>query len=202
MFIEMSKRSYTKRQRAEREAGTRARIVEAVVALHEEVGPRDTTISAIAERAGVQRLTVYRHFPDERALLDACTSRWLEDNPPPDPSAWSRRTAPAARSRAALAALYGYYGRTADMWRRAYRDVDDIPALARAMSSFETYLGGVRDDLTAAWKPRGARRSELSACVGAALRFATWQALDDEGLDDAAKARLVERWFAAAAGTG
>src|ERR671919_2710297 len=97
MFTDMATRNYRKKprkyekkRRAEQEAETRQRIVEAMVALHREVGPARTTISAIAERAGVERLTVYRHFPDERSLFEACTGHWRASHPPPDPGPWTQ----------------------------------------------------------------------------------------------------------------
>src|SRR3954447_7592226 len=93
------RRKYELRERAEAQAETRQRIVDAAVALHSSVGPAATTISAIAEHAGVERLTVYRHFPDELTLLRACSGKWLADNPPPDPAAWAALEPPEARLR-------------------------------------------------------------------------------------------------------
>src|SRR6187401_3150494 len=109
------KRTYRMRQRAEREAQTRRRITESAVALHEEVGPARTSISAIAERAGVRRSTVYRHFPDEAALFAACSSHWRAANPPPELAAWRAIADPDERLRVALRELYGHYRRTEAM---------------------------------------------------------------------------------------
>src|SRR5215813_8806521 len=112
MFTSMdarSRRRYVQRRRAERTDETRARILEAVITLHEELGPCRTTITAIAERAGVQRLTVYRHFPDEERLYDARTARWLSDHPLPDRTQWSCISDPAAATQTALARLFTYY---------------------------------------------------------------------------------------------
>src|SRR5215470_19043989 len=99
MFTQMkkAKRGYVLRARAEQAAQTRARIVEAIMQLHQEVGPRNTTISAIADRAKVERLTVYRHFRDEAAMFAACSHRYLELNPPPDPAAWAEELEPVGR---------------------------------------------------------------------------------------------------------
>ena len=83
------KRRYRKRRRAELEDETRRRITEAAVELHGTVGPARTTISAVAERAGVQRATLYRHFPDEEALFDACSSHWAAQHPLPDLADWA-----------------------------------------------------------------------------------------------------------------
>src|SRR5688500_10745162 len=102
-------RKYELKKRAEAQDETRRRITEATVELHGTIGPARTTISAIAERAGVQRLTVYRHFPDERALLGACTSHWRERHPPPDPGPWTAIEDPRERAERALGELYGWY---------------------------------------------------------------------------------------------
>ena len=101
-------RKYELKQRAESLAATRERIVEATVALHDSLGPARTTISAIAERAGVQRLTVYRHFPDERSLFEACSGHWTAQNPAPDPSTWAAVDDPEERLGIALAEIYAF----------------------------------------------------------------------------------------------
>src|SRR5215203_7546514 len=102
------KRTYRKRRRAERELETRRRITEAAVELHGSVGPAHTTITAVAERAGVQRATLYRHFPDEGALFDACSSHWAAQNPLPDLTEWAAAADPEERLRVALSDLYAW----------------------------------------------------------------------------------------------
>src|SRR5450432_1628709 len=106
------KRPYHMRRRAESEQQTGLRIIESAVALHGTVGPSRTSISAVAAKAGVRRSTVYRHFPDEAALFDACSAHWAAANPPPDLTAWSTIANPDERLRFALGELYGFYGRT------------------------------------------------------------------------------------------
>ena len=135
-----SKRAYTLRKRAESQDETRHRIVEATMHLHEEIGPRATTISAIAERAGVQRLTVYRHFPDETAVFQACTTHWLSLHPPPDPAAWSDTEDGLDRARQALNAFYSYYAGTERMWSAAFRDVAEVPALQAPMAEVAAFM--------------------------------------------------------------
>src|SRR4029079_14762822 len=104
MPTETSKRrNYRKRRRAEQEAETRLRITEAAVKLHGTVGPAKTTVSGIAQEAGVQRATVYRHFPDEEAIFAACTSHYRSLHPPPDLRRWADIEDPAERLRKALA---------------------------------------------------------------------------------------------------
>lgn len=191
----MNKRRYTKRRRAEQEAQTRQRIVAAAAELHGEKGPRDTTVSAIAARAGVQRLTVYRHFPDERSLFQACTAHWLADNPPPGPGAWHGVEDPEQRTRTALAALYAYYRRTSEMWRLSYRDREDVEALQGPMAEFEQHLERIRQDLLSAWKPGRPTAEAMRAVLGHCLRYAAWRSFSGEGLTDEAMAALATVWL-------
>ena len=116
------KRRYRKRRRAELEDQTRLRITEAAVDLHGSVGPAKTTISAIADRAGVQRATVYRHFPDEAALFDACSSHWAAQHPLPDLEAWAAIEDPGERLTTALAELYAWYADAEYMLDKTTRD--------------------------------------------------------------------------------
>src|SRR3954469_25047826 len=104
-----AKRKYELKARAEAQEETRRRITEATVGLHLEVGPAKTTISEIAKRAGVTRLTVYNNFPDETSLLGACSAHYGSQHPPPDPSEWGATQDPAERTRRALTAFYRYY---------------------------------------------------------------------------------------------
>jgi AcrR family transcriptional regulator len=194
MFTEMKKRSYTLKRRAESRDATRDRIVAATVALHEELGPKNTTISAVAERAGVQRLTVYRHFPDETALFKACTSQWLVDNPPPDPGQW-QSVAGTERVHAALTALYGYYRRTRRMWTAAHRDEAEVRALRQPMKKFHDYLGTIAADLADSVAAGGARREMVALTLHHAVQFETWHALSSQGTTDRTIADLVVAWL-------
>src|SRR3954454_13943088 len=130
------KRQYTMRRRAELEEETRRRITESAVALHEEVGPAQTSISAIADRAGVRRSTVYRHFPDDDALFAACSSHWRAANPPPDPRAWASIADPRVRTETALAELYAFYRRTDAMYTSLLRDEPLVPTVQRLLRGF------------------------------------------------------------------
>lgn len=200
MFIQMQKRKYTLKRRADDLSATRRRIVDATMALHEEIGPRATTISAIADRAGVQRLTVYRHFPDDSALFQACSTRWLELNPPPDPADWQAQPAARDRTLAATGALYAYYDGTSAMWQRVLRD-GDVPALQAPLADFAAYLDAISADLAAAWHPRGRKPRPLVATIRHAVEFATWQSLAARGLSSTQAAGLASTWIAAAAGS-
>ena len=188
----MKARKYEQRRRADQQAGTRQRIVEAMVALHREVGPARTTIRAIAERAGVERLTVYRHFGDERAMFQACSAHFMTEVAPPEPAAWAGVTERAERLRAALLAFYGYYGRAEDMLAHVHRDAGRLPALAEVLVPWTAFVDGVRDDLLDRWAVAGPARARLAATVAHALRFETWRSLArEEGLGDDAAADLM-----------
>lgn len=189
MIIEMEKRKYTLKRRAESQEETRSRIVEATMALHEELGPRNTTISAVAERAGVQRLTVYRHFADETALFQACTSGWLALHPPPPIPA----TQAPADEVEALRALYAYYRGTERMWVVSYRDVDLVPALQAPMQAVGDYLQAYAEALLSA-RPKRKRPVALHAAAALAVQFSTWRTLAMATLSDDAMARLMTNW--------
>ena len=147
----MKKRKYNKTRRAEQQDETRERIVEATVKLHEELGPANTSIKAIAEEAGVQRLTVYRHFPDDASLFQACTTHYLGLHPPPNMAEWAEIENASERSHAALLAFYRYYRHTEKMWSVAYRDLEKVGALQEPMGQFESYIDMVSEDLVNAW---------------------------------------------------
>ena len=192
MFTGMATRRYQQKRRAEQQAETRQRIVEAMVALHREVGPARTTISAIAERAGVERLTVYRHFPDESAMFQACTTHFATEVAWPDPAVWTGVAEPAERLRAALLAFYDYYRRAEEMLVHAVRDVPQLPALAAALTPWEEFVGRVREGLLERWETPGPGRARLAAAVAHALRFETWRSLARaEALGEAEAADLM-----------
>lgn len=177
-----NRRRYEKRARAEQEAATRQRVVEAAIELHGSVGPARTTISAIAERAGVRRATVYRHFPDERALLLGCSGAWLERNPLPAPAGWARVADPAERLHVALDAIYGWYEQTEPMLTAVLRDVDAMPIIAELQEGRIDYLASVEDDLARGWGARGRAGRRVRAAIGLALDFFAWRTLHERGL--------------------
>src|SRR5579871_4062857 len=120
-------RTYRMQRRAESQERTRLRITESAVALHGTIGPSRTSISAVAAHAGVRRSTVYRHFPDEAALFDACTAHWAAANPPPDLSTWAAIESPDVRLQVALAELFAFYRQTETMLDNLFRDEATVP---------------------------------------------------------------------------
>ncbi len=168
-------------RRAARRAATRRRIVEATVDLHTTVGVAGTTISAIARRAGVQRHTVYAHFPDEGELLRACTALWEERNPPPDAGAWRRIADPRARLRAALDELYAYWERAGEDLAAVFAGADADPAMTPFLARRDAWFEGMATALAAGWGARGRRRARLRAALRHAVRLDTWRSLTDDG---------------------
>ncbi len=187
-------RKYELKQRALSQAETRQRIVDATVDLHRELGPLRTTISAIAERAGVQRLTVYRHFPDDRAVFGACSSQWRAAHPMPDPSAWAGLEDPSERLEAALAEIYAWFASTEEMTANVLRDIPESPLLQELTAPLRQYWAEVQRVLEYGWEARGERGERLRAVIGHAIEFGTWRSLvRGHGLTDAAAAELMVR---------
>jgi AcrR family transcriptional regulator len=185
-------RPYRMTRRAELEEQTRTRITESTVALHEELGPARTSISAVAERAGVRRSTVYRHFPDEEALFAACSSHWRAANPPPSPRAWAAIEEPGERAETALRELYAFYERTEGMYTSLLRDEPLVPIVHRLLGDFYGYLRAIQDILMAGRGLRGRAARQTRAALGHALSFPTWRSLTrEQGLADADAVALM-----------
>ena len=182
MSTQTPRRRYEKKARAEQEEATRQRIIEATIELHGTVGPARTTIAAIAERAGVRRATVYRHFPDDRALFLGCSGQWRERNPVPDPAGWAAIADPQERLAAALDAMYAWYERTEPMMSALLRDADQVPIIAELQAGRLAYLRAVEDGLVKGWGARGRAAARLRAAVGLALDFHAWRALHRRGV--------------------
>jgi AcrR family transcriptional regulator len=183
VFIEMTgnKRKYEMKRRAERQRETRRKIVEATVELHRTIGPTKTTVSEVAKRAGVNRLTVYNHFPNTTDLLKACSRRWTEHHPAPDPKPWARIGDPQRRLRTALTELYSFYARTEPMRGNVLRDAETMPELAALLEgSVVPYLGAVRDLLAEGWEVGDERKKRLLATIKLAIDFHTWRSLERE----------------------
>jgi AcrR family transcriptional regulator len=185
-------RPYHMQRRAESLQLTRRRITESAVELHGTVGPSRTSISAVAAHAGVRRSTVYRHFPDEGALFDACSAHWAAANPPPDLAAWAAIEDPDERLQTALDELYAFYGRTERMLDNLFRDEATEPLLRERFAAFRMYFAAAGDTVTAGRKLRGAARARTRAALGHAVAFSTWKSLvREQGLTDADAATLV-----------
>ena len=181
MYHDFVPRSYTLKQRAERQDETRERIVDATIELHQTIGPTATTISQIAERAGVGRVTVYRHFPDELTLARACSGKYLRHNQPPDPERWHSVADPAEQLRVALRETYGYHRATAQMFSHVLADARDHPV----MVPYHQHWRRAADVLLEPWHVRGRRRARTRAAIALALSFDTWRTLCEEnGLSD------------------
>jgi AcrR family transcriptional regulator len=188
------KRPYRKKKRAELEEQTRLRITESAVELHGTLGPSRTSMSAIAERAGVRRSTLYRHFPDEVAVFEACSAHWAADHPPPDVGAWAAIEDPDQRLATALGELYAYYRSGEPMLANLHRDEALMPTVKQFFGGFHQFMAATRDVLMRGRGARGKARARVRAAIGHALAFGTWRSLArEEGLDDAEAAALMCR---------
>ncbi len=191
-MTENQTRAYRKRRRAELEQRTRQRIVEAAVELHGSVGPARTTISGVALQAGVQRATVYRHFPDDESLFAACSAHWLEQNAPPDLAGWAAVHDPDARLELGLGELYAWFRRTEQMIELLTRDAELLPSMRTQFAMFGRYFGAAADALLRGRPERGAARRRVRAGLGHAVAFETWRSLvRRQGLTDAQAIELV-----------
>jgi len=189
-------RGYRKVKRAEDEERTRGRIVDAAEELHGSVGPARASVSAIADRAGVTRATVYRHFPDDESLFFACSGQWLSRQRLPNPEVWATYDDPWGRLRAGLMDVYRYYRAGEQMLTMIHRDAEVVPDRVRSARLQGEQL----------WRERllqglpGGRRIGVRAGVAHALDFGTWSSLAvDNGLSDRAAADLMVRMVLAAA---
>jgi AcrR family transcriptional regulator len=170
-------RKYEMKRRAERMQETRRRITEAAVELHRTVGPARTTVSAIAEKAGVQRHTYYAHFPELKDLYQACMGHYSERNPAPEPSSWADIADAEERLRVALSEVYAYYSGIEAMMSNVLRDAELDPILQEIMGSFDQYWETVRDVIADAFEASGERQEELLGAMALALDFQTWRTL-------------------------
>jgi AcrR family transcriptional regulator len=188
------KRQYRMKRRAELQEQTRLRITESAMELHGTIGPSRTSISAVAERAGVRRSTVYRHFPDEAALFAACSAHWLAANPPPDLDRWSAIVDPDERLRTALGELYGHYRRTERMRDNLLRDEPAMPVIKRLMGGNRAYLAAAGETLVRGRGARGHAATRVRAAIGHAIAFTTWRSLArEQGLADPEAVELMFR---------
>lgn len=195
MSDEKSKRTYTMRRRAEAQDETRRRITLSAVELHGTVGPSRTTMAALAEHAGVRRSTLYRHFPDEAAVFDACTAHWSAENPMPDPTEWAAISDPGERLGSALDDLYEFYARTERMLANLYRDEQLHEITRERFAGVHAYMDEAADVLMRGRGRGGAPGRRRRAAIGHAIAFSTWRSLvREQGLETGEAIALMMRF--------
>ena len=185
------KRKYELKKRAEQMGETRLRITEAAIELHGAVGPSRTTLSAVAERAGVERRTLYRHFPTEAELFAACSAHYFTANPWPDLGNWRAIHDPQQRLEQALDELYAYYERTEPMLANVLRDAEVVDFARDAVAPLQTYLDEAAEILIIGRHARGRRRQLVRGALRHALAFPTWRSLSTNGIGRSDAAKLV-----------
>ena len=183
MCSEKNARGYNQSKRALNQAKTRERIVEATIELHGEVGPAATTISMIADRAGVQRHTVYAHFPDDRSLLMACSGTTMARDPLPSPAEWAATNDPEVRLRMALGALYRWYERNAKLMGSVVRD-SEVHPLTREVTELRAgaEMRAIAESVTGGLEQKG------KAALALAMSFHTWRTLTQDSMLDTTEA--------------
>jgi AcrR family transcriptional regulator len=185
MTSSSTSRPYRKTARARKEAETRLRITEAAVELHRTLGPANTSVTDVAELAGVSRMTVYNHFATEGDLFVACSTHWASQNPFPDPTRWATIDDPSERLVSALKELYEWYGLKEDMLGKVFRDTPIVPSLAEVMDDlWSTYVEELVRTLACGWQVQGAETESLQAMLRLVVDFNTWRVLTESGLDD------------------
>jgi AcrR family transcriptional regulator len=195
-----SRRKYELKQRADAMAQTHLRITQAAIELHASVGPSRTTMSAVAARAGVERRTLYRHFPTEADLFAACSTHYFTANPWPDRGNWRAIRDPQQRLEQALDELYAYYERTAPMFSNVLRDAELVDVARDAVAPLRAYLEEAAEVLTIGQHVRGRRRQLLGGALRHALAFSTWHSLSTNGIGRSDAVRLVTALVDSAAG--
>ena len=169
-------RRYELKRRAQLRDETRQRIVDATIELHKTIGAAQTTISEIAKHAGVGRVTVYRHFPDEASLFAACSGHYFSQHPFPDIERWDQISDPPDRLRRALRESYAWHETNQQMIAMALAEARDLPVMA----PYHEFWDNAADLLTAAWHLHGRRRARLKAAIALALSFDTHRTLTRE----------------------
>src|ERR671919_464798 len=197
----LPRRKYELKKRAEQMGETHLRITEAAIELHGTVGPSRTTLSAVAERAGVERRTLSRHFPTEPDLFAACSTHYFAANPWPDLGNWRAIRDPRLRLERALDELYAYYERTEPMLSNVLRDAELVDSARDAVAPLHVYLEEAAEILTIGRGGRGPRRQLLQAALRHALAFPTWRSLSTNGIRRSDAAKLVTALIEAAAPT-
>jgi AcrR family transcriptional regulator len=187
----MPKRKYELKKRADDVAATRLRITEAAVALHGTLGPSRTTMSAVAEQAGVERRTLYRHFPTEADLFAACSAHYFTTNPWPDLGAWRAIADPTARLAQALEELYAYYAQNEPMLSNVLRDAALVDHARAGIAPLQAYLDEAAELLATGRRLRGARKELLIGALRHGLAFSTWHSLSINGIEQEDAVKLV-----------
>jgi AcrR family transcriptional regulator len=195
-----TKRKYELKKRAEQVGETRLRITEAAIELHGTVGPSRTTLSAVAERAGVERRTLYRHFAGEADLFAACSTHYFTANPWPDLGNWRAIRDPQQRLEQALDELYAYYERTEPIFTNVLRDAELVDFARDAVAPLDAYLEEAAEALTIGRQVRGRRRQLLRGALRHALDFSTWRSLSTNGFGRSDAAKLITALVEAANG--
>lgn len=188
--MNVMKRSYQLKRRAESQDRTRQKIVDATIELHQSKGISGTTVADIAERAKVGKVTVYRHFPDDTSLVQACSGQYFERHPFPDVDAWQKIADPRERLQRGLRDTYRFHRETGPMMARVMPEARDLPIMA----PYHAHWRRAAEILAEPWSVPETEKTLLKAGLALALDFDTWRRLTrDEGLTVAQAIKLMMR---------
>jgi AcrR family transcriptional regulator len=182
----MSRRRYRLDRRAETAEETRRRLVQATFELHAEQGIHATTMTHIAERAGVSVGTVYHHFPTYQDAVFACSQHAAATNPFPTPGIFAGLTTMEDRVRRLVRETFGFYERLPE-YERIRAERWGMPPIAAHVEREESErLALVREALRAfKVKPR------LIGTCAALLDIAVYGTLTRQGVTPAKAAEEI-----------
>jgi AcrR family transcriptional regulator len=179
----VKRRTYQLKQRAESAEETRRRLVQATFALHGEQGIAATTMTQIAERAGVGIGTVYHHFPTLDDTIMACGQMVMATYPPPTEVIFAGAATMRERLVRLAHALFDHLDRVAfDMVRS---DRDRLAIVRKFVGEEQEH----RIELTRAALAPFAIDRDLIRIAAALLDIGVYRALQQVGLslDEAAE---------------
>ena len=175
----MSPRRYRSDRRQAGVDETRRRIVGAAVALHAEQGAMATSFAQVAKRADVAVPTVYKHFPNQAALLQSCTGHVFACSPALGPEIYRGLATAEARLAALAKAAFAVHRFQAPWMRRGIHEAALMPDLAKIVDEARSQF---RRLVALALEPRFAGRppAGLVALIEILLGFSAWQRLAEE----------------------
>ena len=186
----MSRRQYRLGKRAEAAAGTRRRIVEATLALHDSKGITGTSVRDIAGRARVAPATVLQHFPRMDELIRACGELSDQLVPMPTAGVFIGATTPVERILRMARALF-------EWWEQLGAGFDHLRIDRRHLPQVDAWFADVarRHRELAATALAGDDESRIDLLV-ALTTVDAWRALRDSGMGADRAAGQVSQLFA------
>jgi AcrR family transcriptional regulator len=163
-------------------ADRREAILEAALDAFAGAGYHETSLDAVAARAGISKALIYEHFASKRDLHTALLERYVHELLARVIDATALADPGEARLRAGIEAFLDFVAERRDAWRFVFRNVSD-PEIAEAVNSLREEVAAALAGLMAAdappeWSadPDLARETEMIAqeLTGAVQALANW----------------------------